>query len=792
MIKEKYLKALELDKVLDMLAQETCCPAARDLALSIRPETDLDEVLRSLKRTDDAFSLTLRFGTPSFITLTDPTPRLKVAMAGGTLSPRDLLNVGAVLRQSRSLCQWARQFDDEETAVSEDLNALYQNNTLEREISSAFINEEEIDDNASPELSSIRRKIRQTELKARDRMEKLIHSSTYQKYLQDSLITMRDGRFVVPVKAEYRGEIEGLVHDTSASGSTYFIEPMSVVEANNEIRVLQAKEKDEIERILADFSARCADCGEDLQLLFGRLMDLNVLFAKTRLASRMNAFCPAVAEDGKIDLKKARHPLIDPKKVVPIDVHLGDTFTSLVITGPNTGGKTVTLKTLGLLTLMTMCGLLIPAGPGSKVSTFENVLVDIGDEQSIEQSLSTFSAHMTNIVSILEEADYRSLVLVDELGSGTDPVEGAALATAILERFRQRHCRVAATTHYAELKIYALETPGVVNASCEFDVESLAPTYKLSVGVPGKSNAFLISAKLGIPESVIDAARNHMSNDDKRLDSVLAQLDDLKLQLKAAEDEAEKARYEAEHALESAEKKRDALIKQGEEELEATRRKAHELMQGVQNQAYALTDELRRIQKDEKTNAAARAVRAREIARKDTEQLLNRTEKKQPKRQFVPLKEVKPGQEVVIAELDQHAVVLSRPDKNGMVEVRAGILKTKVPLTGLCAPDKMDKRTQKQEPPRTRTRVELNHDRKSSMELNLLGYTVEEALAEVDRFLDHAMLSNQNTVYIIHGNGTGALRNAIQKHLRTHRGVKSFRLGRYGEGESGVTVVELK
>ena len=369
---------------------------------------------------------------------------------------------------------------------------------------------------------------------------------------------------------------------------------------------------------------------------------------------------------------------------------------------------------------------------------------------------------------------------------------GAALAVSILERLRKQGTLLMATTHYAELKIYALETPGVVNASCEFDVESLAPTYKLSVGVPGKSNAFLISAKLGIPESVIDAARNHMSNDDKRLDSVLAQLDDLKLQLKAAEDEAEKARYEAEHALESAEKKRDALIKQGEEELEATRRKAHELMQGVQNQAYALTDELRRIQKDEKTNAAARAVRAREIARKDTEQLLNRTEKKQPKRQFVPLKEVKPGQEVVIAELDQHAVVLSRPDKNGMVEVRAGILKTKVPLTGLCAPDKMDKRTQKQEPPRTRTRVELNHDRKSSMELNLLGYTVEEALAEVDRFLDHAMLSNQNTVYIIHGNGTGALRNAIQKHLRTHRGVKSFRLGRYGEGESGVTVVELK
>jgi len=441
---------------------------------------------------------------------------------------------------------------------------------------------------------------------------------------------------------------------------------------------------------------------------------------------------------------------------------------------------------------MAQHGFLIPAHESSTVCHFDEYLVDIGDEQSIEQSLSTFSGHMKRITGILELAGPDTLTLIDELGAGTDPAEGAALAVSILERLRKQGTLLMATTHYAELKIYALETPGVVNASCEFDVESLAPTYKLSVGVPGKSNAFLISAKLGIPESVIDAARNHMSNDDKRLDSVLAQLDDLKLQLKAAEDEAEKARYEAEHALESAEKKRDALIKQGEEELEATRRKAHELMQDVQNQAYALTDELRRIQKDEKTNAAVRAVRAREIARKDTEQLLNRTEKKQPKRQFVPLKEVKPGQEVVIAELDQHAVVLSRPDKNGMVEVRAGILKTKVPLTGLCAPDKMDKRTQKQEPPRTRTHVELNHDRKSSMELNLLGYTVEEALAEVDRFLDHAMLSNQNTVYIIHGNGTGALRNAIQKHLRTHRGVKSFRLGRYGEGESGVTVVELK
>ena len=596
----------------------------------------------------------------------------------------------------------------------------------------------------------------------------------------------------MPVRAEYRGEVGGVIHDVSSTGSTVFVEPTAVVEANARIMQLHAQEQEEITRILTAFSGQVASLEPQFSYSYDAMLQIDLLLAKARLAVEQNAFMPQVNDSCRFALKKARHPLIDKKKVVPVDIALGEKYDTLVITGPNTGGKTVSIKTAGLLNAMAQHGFLIPAHESSTVCHFDEYLVDIGDEQSIEQSLSTFSGHMKRITGILELAGPDTLTLIDELGAGTDPAEGAALAVSILERLRKQGTLLMATTHYAELKIYALETPGVVNASCEFDVESLAPTYKLSVGVPGKSNAFLISAKLGIPESVIDAARNHMSNDDKRLDSVLAQLDDLKLQLKAAEDEAEKARYEAEHALESAEKKRDALIKQGEEELEATRRKAHELMQNVQNQAYALTDELRRIQKDEKTNAAARAVRAREIARKDTEQLLNRTEKKQPKRQFVPLKEVKPGQEVVIAELDQHAVVLSRPDKNGMVEVRAGILKTKVPLTGLCAPDKMDKRTQKQEPPRTRTHVELNHDRKSSMELNLLGYTVEEALAEVDRFLDHAMLSNQNTVYIIHGNGTGALRNAIQKHLRTHRGVKSFRLGRYGEGESGVTVVELK
>ena len=790
---EKSLSKLELDKVLSLLADHASSQAAKDRCMAIRPSADADEIRHLLEETSAACKCITIKGSPSFGGLYDVGASLDRAYRGGCLSPEELLRIAGVLRAARQAKSYAEGEGAQEASV---LDLYFQqitsNKYLEERIFNSILSKDEIADAASSELASIRRKIRQQSAKIRESLQKIITSPSYAKILQEPIVTIRSDRFVVPVKAECKGQLPGLVHDVSSSGSTYFIEPMSAVNGNNELRELFMAERKEIERILAELSAESADHREQIKLDYDVLLELECIFARARLSFAMRAICPEVRTDGQLNLIRARHPLITGKTVVPISVRLGSDFDTLIITGPNTGGKTVTLKTIGLLTLMAECGLHIPADDGSSINVYEQVFADIGDEQSIEQSLSTFSSHTKNIVEILKVCDRDSLVLFDELCAGTDPAEGAALAVSILERLRKQGTLLMATTHYAELKIYALETPGVVNASCEFDVESLAPTYKLSVGVPGKSNAFLISAKLGIPESVIDAARNHMSNDDKRLDSVLAQLDDLKLQLKAAEDEAEKARYEAEHALESAEKKRDALIKQGEEELEATRRKAHELMQNVQNQAYALTDELRRIQKDEKTNAAARAVRAREIARKDTEQLLNRTEKKQPKRQFVPLKEVKPGQEVVIAELDQHAVVLSRPDKNGMVEVRAGILKTKVPLTGLCAPDKMDKRTQKQEPPRTRTRVELNHDRKSSMELNLLGYTVEEALAEVDRFLDHAMLSNQNTVYIIHGNGTGALRNAIQKHLRTHRGVKSFRLGRYGEGESGVTVVELK
>ena len=797
-MKPKYLKALELDKILEMLAQETCCESARNLALSIEPETDVDEVIRSLKRTDDAFNLTLRFGTPSFIGLVDPTPRLKVAMAGGTLSPRDLLNIGAVLRQSRSLSQWAHQFEDEENSISEDLFSLYLNNTLEREISSAIISDDEIDDNASAELASIRRKIRQTELKARDRMEKIIHSSTYQKYLQDSLITMRDGRFVVPVKAEYRGEIEGLVHDTSASGSTYFIEPIGVVEANNEIRVLQAKEKDEIERILADFSARCAECGEDIQLLFGRLMNLNVLFAKTRLASKMNAFCPTVTEDGKINLKKARHPLIDPKKVVPVDVHLGDEFTSLVITGPNTGGKTVTLKTLGLLSLMTMCGLLIPVAPGSSVSTFENILVDIGDEQSIEQSLSTFSAHMTNIVSILEEADYRSLILVDELGSGTDPVEGAALAISVLERFRQRHCRVAATTHYAELKMYAIQTEGVENACCEFDVESLKPTYRLLIGVPGRSNAFAISQKLGLDPAIISHAQALVQSENKQFEDVVDSLEASRQQYEAMTRELAEKEAEIERTRKEIRAHKEQLSKEKAAEVQKAKEQAMRIVSDVQGQANALMDELNQIRKEKDREAfSQKAIAARSQLKSKLDKIhdaANPITERENISYTLP-RPLKPGDTVLIVDIDKEGTVLQAPDKSGNVLVQAGIIRSRVKIGNLRL---LDKKKVQFNGTNVRTgkgsvKKSINvSGRSASMECDLRGMTVDEALLTLDSFIDNAILTHVHQITIIHGKGTGALRAAVQAHLKQHKAIRTFRLGVYGEGEAGVTVAELK
>ena len=787
-----YKKTLELDKVLARAVQLCACRETKEMMQDLQPcETPEDERY-ALEQTNAINSLLIKNGSPRFGSVSEVRRVVAHAQKGGILSMGELLEIAATLRNFAGLSQWYGLSEHDMMPTDDLFYSLAPQPVLERQISDSIISPEEMADTASTTLADLRRKIRQTEDSIRTKLDAIIKNSTTNKFLQDAVVSLRNGRYVVPVRAEYRGEVGGVIHDVSSSGATVFVEPTAVVEANARIMQLRAQEQEEITRILSAFSAQVGSLEPQFSYSYDAMLKIDLLLAKARLAIEQGAFMPAVSDTIHFKLNKARHPLIDKKKVVPVDIALGDEYDTLVITGPNTGGKTVSLKTAGLLNAMAQYGFLIPAHESSVVCNFREYLVDIGDEQSIEQSLSTFSGHMKRISGILELAGHGTLTLLDELGAGTDPAEGAALAVSILEQLRRQGSLLMATTHYAEMKVYALETPGVVNASCEFNVETLMPTYKLSVGVPGKSNAFLISSKLGIPQNIIDAARSHMSNDDKRLDSVLAQLDDLKLQLKVAQGDAEKARYEAEHALESAEKKRDELIKKGEQELEDARRRAHDLMQNVQNEAYALTDELRRIQKDEKTNAAQRAVRAREIARKDTETLLKKTDSKpKPAREFVPLKEVQIGQEVLIAELNQLATVTARPDRNGMVEVRAGIMKTKVPLSGLCVPDKMDKRPAR-EPRRSSTRVQLDKSRKASMEINLLGYTVDEALAEVDKFLDSGMLRGQQTLYIIHGNGTGALRTAIQKHLRTHKAVKSFRPGRYGEGESGVTVVELK
>lgn len=793
-MEKSYLKTLELEKILNRAAQLAVCPEARTLLLEQDAFETVEEVRYALSQTDAINSLLLKNGSPRFGGVQGVDKVVNRALKGGILSMAELLEVAGALRNFQSLVSWYHITEHDMLPVDDLFYALTPQPTLEKNISSAILSPEEMADTASNTLFEIRRKIRAMENSIRDKLDAIIKNSTTNKFLQDAVVSLRNGRFVVPVKAEYRGEVGGVIHDVSSSGSTVFVEPTAVVEANAKIMQLRSQEKSEIERILAAFTDQVASIEPVFNFSYQAMLNIDVLLAKARLALEQQAYMPQVADGMWFDLKKARHPLIDKDKVVPVDVALGKEYDTLVITGPNTGGKTVTLKTAGLLCAMAQHGLLIPAHEQSTVCVFSEYLVDIGDEQSIEQSLSTFSGHMKKITGILDNAYKNTLVLLDELGAGTDPAEGAALAVSIIEQLRIQGALIMATTHYSEMKVFALETPGVMNASCEFDVESLRPTYKLSVGVPGKSNAFLISEKLGVPPRVIQRAQTHLTNDDKRLDSVLAQLDDLKLQLKASQDEVEKAKAEAEHKLESARKKYDALVKQGETELEAARLKARQMAQQVQDEAYRLTDELRKLQKDEKTSAAQRAARAREIARKETEGLYGKTDVvHNVVKEFVPLKQVKVGQEVVIADIDQTATVMSLPDRNGLVEVRAGILKTKVPLSNLKAPDKLKKPANNGKPkPQPRSTTVQRVQRKASMEINLLGMTVEEALMETDQFIDHAVMNGQTMVYLIHGKGTGALRKAIHAHLRGHRNVKSFRLGQYGEGEAGVTVVELK
>ena len=785
---DRHYKALELDKILNLLAEKTSCEESREKALGTKPEFKLEKVERNLKMTDDAYVLTGKFGAPSFGNLKNISNELRRGEAGGLLNIKELLKIAEVLRIIRGVKSWQAKCENTSTSLDILFQGLVVNKFLEDKIRSCIISDDEISDNASPALADIRRKIKNAASKARQVLEKIVHSSTYQKYLQDAIITQRDGRYVVPVKAECRGNIPGLVHDTSSSGQTLFIEPMGVVQANNDIKVLISKEEAEIERILFDLSALAGSYADVIIGSYECLVELNLIFAKADLAYSMKAVAPKLNDKGIIDLKQARHPLIPRDKAVPIDVNLGKNFDTLVITGPNTGGKTVTLKTIGLLTLMAMCGLMIPAGDNCEISVFTRILVDIGDEQSIEQSLSTFSAHMTNIIGILKKANSSSLALIDELGAGTDPVEGAALAIAILEKLRTRGAKIASTTHYAELKEFALRTNGIENGSCEFDIKTLRPTYRLLIGVPGKSNAFAISRRLGMDENVVIRAQELVNSDSRQFEDVVTKLEsrrqNLEKQLENAQRLTQKANTEKQKAEnELAKAKQNAKI-----EIERARAEAEKIVSRTKAQAYALLDEMEKAKKAKDVDSRTRARLRREINK--IEDSSNPVESKAEQKDYKLPRPLKIGDDVLIYDIDKDAVVLELPDKDDMVMVQAGIIKTRVKLSNL----RLKKSENKKAPNRkSRTRsASVNVDIRPSTEVDVRGMTAIEAVMAVDSAIDNAILSNIETLTIIHGKGTGVLRTEIQKHLRSVKYVKSFRLGTFGEGENGVTIVTLK
>lgn len=786
----RHSAAVELDKMLKLLAEQAASEDAAEQALALEPAVSTDEVRRRLQETDDAFVLMAKFGSPSFSGLKNVANPLRRAQAGGVLNLVDFLRIAGVLRTLRAISDWRRKSEGMKTTLDWRFESVVPNKYLEEKINAVVISEEEVADSASPELASIRRRIRAASSRVREQLDKMIRSTAYQKYLQDPIVTMRGGRYVVPVKAECRGEIPGLVHDTSSSGATVFVEPMGVVEANNEIRVLQSRKSAEIERILAELSAEAGGFADLIIESYHAAVGLDLIFAKGQLAYKMKASMPKVNDTGRILLNQARHPLIDPKQVVPMNIELGTSFDTLVITGPNTGGKTVTLKTLGLLTLMAMCGLMLPVGDNSEISVFHQVLADIGDEQSIEQSLSTFSAHMTNIIQIIEQADEHSLILLDELGAGTDPVEGAALAMAILEALRGKHARVAATTHYAELKAYALQTAGVENGSCEFDVATLRPTYRLLIGVPGRSNAFAISSRLGLKQEIVDRARELVSGENRRFEDVVQNLEQSRQQLESERRQAQEQNAEARRISEEAREYRERLEREAAKEIEQARERAAQLVARTRAQADALLEEL-----EEMKRQGAKSMTAEQRARmkagiRDMESASDPVSKKEPESYVLP-RPLKAGDDVLIFDIDKEGTVVETPapdDKK--VLVQAGIIKTRVPVENLRL---LEQKTQNRKARRSGTRtVPTRSDAPVMTEVDVRGEDSIEAVMSVDRAIDSALLSGIHQLTIIHGKGTGVLRTAVQQHLRRHPSVRTYRLGVFGEGESGVTIVELK
>lgn len=790
---KKAIKTLELDKILQLLSNEATLEDAKEQSLKIKPDTDINEVRRQLNATNDAYSFMLKYQAPSFGSAVNVASPLRRAAAAAVLSTGELLDIAETLRVIRSIKSWRGDcLNMSETSIDYLFDGLYPNKYLEDKITFAIKGENQISDNASQTLYDIRRKIVSKSEKIKDILDKIVRGNTA-KYLQEAIVTQRDGRYVVPLKVENKGQLSGIVHDISSTGSTLFVEPMSVVETNNEIRVLKLREQEEIDRILAELSAESGNFADSIINSYNCLVELNLIFAKARLAFKMKATLPQINDKGQVYLKNARHPLINYKQVVPITVELGKSFNSIIITGPNTGGKTVTLKTVGLLTLMTMCGMLIPVDDGSNVAVFSKVFADIGDEQSIEQSLSTFSSHIVNIISILDKADDDSLVLLDELCAGTDPIEGAALAKVILMRLAAYGTRVLVTTHYPELKSYAIDTKGVEIASCEFDVATLKPTYKLILGLPGRSNAFAISQRLGMPLDLIEEVKKQVTVDDMRFERVVATLENARHKAEEEQRKASKIRAELEKSRNRAEQLENELELKQKKLMEQTRQKANDIVEIARYKSSLLLNELEEIKKSlNAENAAKLLEKARQgykSALNELEDTANPVEANKVKGEIVT--SVNKGDIVLVADLGKEAEVIDvKPDKK-QAQVMSGAIKMWVNFSDLRY-SKIKKASSQPQKTRRVSGMISNAQRQVSGEVDIRGMASDEALIELDRYIDNALVSGLESIRIIHGKGTGVLRKSVQTHLRSHKAVKTFRLGTFGEGENGVTIAELK
>ena len=791
----KYSKTLELDKILNLLSNETTMNDAKELALSLSATNDFDTVKKLLRQTDDAYVLMSRFAAPSFGNVNGINSVLARCEAGGVLTMKELLQISETLRIIRSVKNWRDNCDNyTETALDEFFNGLYPNRYFEDKILFCIKSEDEMNDNASPALADIRRKIKSTSANVRSKFDKIIKDGSKSKYLQEAIVTQRDGRYVVPVKAEYKNEVSGIVHDTSSSGATLFIEPMVIVELNNELRVLRSKENAEIEQILSDLSVEASQFSDTIRLSYSMLVNLNLIFAKASLAYKMKATLPKINKCGKVYLKNARHPLIDKKKIVPITVEIGNEYNSLIITGPNTGGKTVTLKTVGLLTLMTMCGLLIPVDSNSDVAIFDRILVDIGDEQSIELSLSTFSSHMVNIINIINNANSDSLILLDELGGGTDPVEGAALARAILSHLHTIGAKIISTTHYSELKAYALDTFGVQNACFEFDVDTLKPTYKLMVGIPGKSNAFAIAGALGLSADIIDDAKSGINEDSRRFEKVASQLEETKKQIDEEKNQAAKLRLELAKEKERVDSHLVEIEKKKEMIINKSREDATRLLDNARNQSNLLLNQLEELKKEfNSNNAAERIALAKQLSKKgvnDIENLVDPVDNTSNDSYVLPRVPVI-NDVVVIVSLNKKGSVTRVDEKNKKVFVSAGNLTIWVDFDDIRL-SSADKKTEHSNKPRNISGLKSRMERTTTGEIDIRGMDKMEGILVVDRYIDEAILSGIDVITVIHGKGTGVLRDAVHSHFRKHPNIESFRVGTFGEGENGVTIAIIK